>query len=117
MAHESQSFRRPWALGTAVVGFAMVAMYVALILGDETSSFLDALPWATLMALPATAALASAYIKDRRIARNMLIAAAVIFTLLGLISILSIGIGFLLAGGLATIAAVRFEGKSVRANG
>ncbi len=79
MADEFESFRRPWALGTAVVGFAMVAIYVALILGDGTSSFLDALPWATLMALPATAALASAYIKDRRIARNMLIAAAVIF--------------------------------------
>jgi len=117
MADESESFRRPWALGTAVVGFAMVVIYVALILGEGTSSFLDALPWGTLMALPAAAALASAYIKDRRIARNMLVAAAVIFLVLGLISIFSIGLGFLLAGGLATIAAVRIETKSVGANG
>ena len=117
MAGASESFRRPWALGTAVVGFAMVAIYVALILGDGTSSFLDALPWATLMALPAAAALAAAYIKDRRIARNMLVATAVVFLGLGLISILSIGLGFLLAGGLATIAAVRLAGETVPANG
>jgi hypothetical protein len=117
MADESESFRHPWALGTAVVGFAMVAIYVALILGDGASSFLDALPWATLMALPAAAALAAAYVKDRRIARNMLVAAAVVFLGLGLISILSIGLGFLFAGGLATIAAVRIAGETVPANG
>ena len=117
MAGEFESLRRPWALGTAVVGFALVATYVTLILGEGTSSFLDVLPWATIMALPATAALASVYIKDRRIARNMLIAAAVIFALLGLISILSIGLGFLLAAGLATIAAVRATGELGGADG
>lgn len=104
--------RRPWAFGTAMIGFAMVAIYVAIIVGEGVDSLLDVLPWATLMAVAATTALAAAHIEDRRIARNLMVAAAVLFAVLGAVSILSIGIGFLLAAVLATVAATRFKEKS-----
>ena len=42
-------------------------------------------------------ALGSMFLSDRRPARNLLIGAAVLFGLLGVVSILTIGLGFLLA--------------------
>lgn len=104
--------QRPWAFSTAVIGFAMVAIYVAILVGEGVHSLLDVLPWATLMAVAAISALAAAHIEDRRIARNLMVAAAVLFAVLGAVSILSIGIGFLLAAVLATVAASRFTEKS-----
>jgi|GEM_PF-3193335 len=107
MARESELLRRPWAFGTAVIGFAMLAIYVAIVVGEGVHSLLDVLPWATLMAVAAITAFAAAHIEDRRIARNMMVAAAVLFAVLGWASIFSIGLGFLLAAALATVAAIR----------
>lgn len=113
MAREYELLRRPWAFGTAVVGFAMVAIYVAIIVGEGVHSLLDVLPWVTAMAAAAITAFAGAHIKDRRIARNLMVAAAVMFAVLGAVSILSIGIGFLLAAVLATVATSRREQSEV----
>lgn len=112
MAREYELLRRPWAFGTAVVGFAMVAIYVAIIMGEGVHSLLDVLPWVTAMAAAAITAFAGAYTKDPRIARNLMVAAVVMFAVLGAVSILSIGIGFLLAAVLATVATTRFKEQS-----
>lgn len=112
MARESEMLRRPWAFGAAVIGFTMVVIYVAAIVGEGVHSLLDVLPWATLMAVAAITALAAAHIEHRRIARNSMVAAAVLFAVLGAVSILSIGLGFLLAAVLATVAATRFNEKT-----
>ncbi|CAN5165524.1 hypothetical protein BH18ACT5_BH18ACT5_04780 [soil metagenome] len=47
------------------------------------------------MAVPAVAALAAAHFENRRIASNLMIAAFTLFAVLGWVSILTIGIGFL----------------------
>ena len=112
MAREYEFLRRPWAFGTAVVGFAMVVIYVSIIVGEGVHSLLDVLPWVTAMAAAAITAFTGAHIKDRRMARNLMIAGAVMFAVLGAVSILSIGIGFLLAAVLATVATTRFKGQS-----
>ena len=104
--------RRSWAFGTAVVGFAMVAIYVSIIVAEGVHSLLDVLPWVTAMAAAAITAFAGAHIKESRIARNLMVAAAVMFAVLGAVSILSIGIGFLLAAVLTTVATTRFKEKS-----
>ena len=112
MAREYELLRRLWAFGTAVVGFAMVAIYVSIIVGEGVHSLVDVLPWVTAMAAAAITAFAGAHIKDRRIARNLMVAAAAMFAVLGAVSILSIGIGFLLAAVLATVATTRFKEQS-----
>jgi hypothetical protein len=95
-----------------VVGFAMLAAYLALIVAQGGVALIDVLPWAVLMLIAAIAALAAAQFEDRRIARNVMVAAAALFTLLGVASILGIGIGFLVAATLATVAAIRLSGTS-----
>jgi hypothetical protein len=101
--------RRPWALATAVLGFAMVATYIGLIVAQGGDSFGEVLAWALLMSIPAVAALAAVEIEDLRIARRLLGAAAVLFLVVGAVSIFSVGIGFLLIAALAAVAAVRLS--------
>lgn len=111
MAEGSGLLDRPWAFGTAVLGVVMLVGYVILILAQGSASFSDVLPGALLMAVAAIAALAAALIEDRRLAGNLMVAAAVLFALLGALSILSIGIGFLLIAVLATVAAIGLKKK------
>lgn len=104
---ESGQIRRPWAFATAVLGVAMLAIYVTLIVAQGGVRLFEVLPWVLLMAIAAIAAFAAARIEDWRFARNVMVAAAILFAMLGVVSILSIGIGFLLTAALATIAAIR----------
>ncbi len=82
----------------------MLAVYVSLIVsqGDSLSTIL---PWAFLMAITVATALASVFVADRRLARNLLLGATVLFGLLGVVSLLTIGVGFLLAAATAAIGA------------
>jgi len=88
----------------------MLAAYLALIVAQGGVALIDVLPWAVLMLIAALAALAAAQFEDRRIARKIMVAAAGLFTLLGVVSIFSIGIGFLVAAVLAVLAAIRLSG-------
>lgn len=106
---ESTFKGRPWSSGAAVAGFVMLAIYVVLIANQGDGSFLEVLPWAMLMGVAASAALVGAQIQNLRAARIAMVAAALLFALLGTVSILSIGIGFLLAAALAIVAATRLS--------
>src|SRR3990172_11365880 len=106
VAKDSRLLSRPWTFGTAVVGFAMLAAYLALIVAQGGVALIDVLPWAVLMLIAALAALAAAQFEDRRIARKIMVAAAGLFTLLGVVSIFTIGIRFLVAAVLAVLASI-----------
>ncbi len=96
-------------MGAGFIGLVMVAIYVTAILAQGENSFFEVLPWALLMAMAALAAFASAGIDDGRAARVLVIGSAVAFTILGLVSILTIGFGFLLAALAAWVAAIRLS--------
>jgi hypothetical protein len=98
--------RDPLVTAAAVAGFALLAVYVTIMVSQE-STFADALPWALLMAAGAGAIAVAGRIGNRRNARWVLIGAAVVFGLLGLASLLSIGIGFLVVAVLSGAAAAR----------
>jgi drug/metabolite transporter (DMT)-like permease len=83
----------------------MLATYVALIVAEGDNSFFDIFPWALLMAIAAVIAFSGALVEDRRMARNLLIAAAALYGVLGFVSIFTIGIGFLLAATAAAVGA------------
>jgi hypothetical protein len=97
---------RPWAAAAALVGFAMTALYVALIV-TQGNTVGEWLPWAVAMAIGSGLAFASTQTADLRVTRKLLIATMAIFAIIGLVAILSIGFGFLLAAAAALIAFVR----------
>jgi hypothetical protein len=84
----------------------MLAIYILAIAaqGDE---FSEMFPWAVAMAAAASAAVVANFIENERIARSSLFASALLFAVLGAASILSIGVGFVVAAILAVVAAIR----------
>jgi hypothetical protein len=99
---------RPWAVSAAVLGFAMTAAYVALFSIEGGNHFWDIFPWALLMTTAAVIAFSSVLETDVRVARNLLIGAAILYVVIGLVSVFSIGSGFLLAMAVALIGANKF---------
>jgi len=85
----------------------MLWIYLTVMVAEGGNTFFDILPWALLMAIAATVAVVAVLVDDRRMARNLLIAAAALYGVLGLMSILTIGIGFLLAAAGAAVGAAR----------
>ena len=100
---------RKWATGAAILGFAMLALYVTLIVAEGGNSFWDVFPWALLIATAAVIAFASLHVRDPHIARNLLIGAAALYGVIGVVSILSIGFVFLLAAAAAAVGAARIS--------
>lgn len=101
---------RPWSLWTlvaAVIGVTMTAIYVALIVAQDDTSVVEALPFATMMGLASGMALAAARVRSTAIARRLLISGALLFTLIGVLAILSIGLALLMAGGAAALGVRR----------
>jgi hypothetical protein len=94
-------------MATAVLGCAMVVIPIGLIIGEGNDQIAEVLPWAFSMAIAAFAAVAATIIQNRRLARTLLFASAAMFTILGIVSILSIGIGFLATATVAVVAAGR----------
>jgi hypothetical protein len=83
----------------------MLAAYLTLILSEEGNAFGTTMPWALFMLIAALVAFASVFVADPRLARNLLIGATVLFGLLGVVSLLTIGLGFLVTAGVSLVAA------------
>lgn len=79
----------------------MLAIYVTVIAVQGDATVREILPWALIMAIAALAATGSVVSSRLRVARILMVAAALLYATLGVLSILSIGIGFLLAAVLA----------------
>ena len=90
----------------------MLAVYVTLIIAEGNNSFFEILPWALLMGTASAIAFASAHVVEPRYARNLLMGAAALYVIIGAVSILSIGFGFLLAAAAAAIGSTRLSSKS-----
>jgi hypothetical protein len=112
MAETPSLSKRPWATGAAILGFAMLTVYVTLIVAEGNNSLFEVLPWALLMAAGAVVAFASAHVADRRTARNLLLGAAALFGVIGALSLFSIGFGFLLAAAAAAVAVARLSSEN-----
>ena len=97
---------RTSASASAVVALLTTLAYVVVILQEGNNAFWEVFPWVTIMLIGTLAALAPALAPDPRVARFSAIAATVILGALGVVAILSVGIGFILAAVLACLAAV-----------
>ncbi len=73
---------RWWAAVAAIVGFAMTALYVALLMA-EGNAIVEWLPWAVSMAVAIGLAFASTHTVDAPVTRKLLIATSAIFAVIG----------------------------------
>lgn len=105
MAELSLLQRRFWSIGASVLGFTMLAIYVTLILSELGNTLGSTMPWGLLMLIAALIALVSVFVADPHLARNLLLGAGVLFGLLGVVSLMTIGIGFLAAAGVSLFGA------------
>jgi len=105
VAEHAQLTRRPWAVFAALLGFGMLAVYVTLIVSEGGNSISDIAPWVLVMAIPVALASLAVVVQEMRTARGLLVCAGALFGIIGALSILTIGIGFLLAATAAFFAA------------
>jgi hypothetical protein len=83
----------------------MVVIYVTVIVSQGGNDVGDIAPWALAMAAAAMLALVGANLEADRGARTLLLVSAVMYLGLGVISILTIGLGLLAAGAMALFGA------------
>lgn len=94
------------ASASAVVALLTTAAYVVAIRQEGNDAFWEVFPWVTIMLIGTGAALAPALAPDPRTGRLSAIAATAILGALGVVAILSVGIGFIVAALLACLTAV-----------
>ena len=98
--------RRGWAALSSALAAVTLAVYVAVIVGEGDDSFWEVFPWLVLMLVSLCAAVLAAVARDSRVRHAFALAAVVLLAVLGLVSIFSVGLGFLLAAVAAGMAAV-----------
>lgn len=98
---------RRWAIVSSSLGLATFAIYLTVISIERDDSIWEVLPWALLMIVPAILATYAAIFPEGRLARRLLYGSAALYGLIGVVSIWSVGFGFLLAGVLAVVGAGR----------
>ena len=96
---------RRWAVFATVVGSVTVAIYITVVVAESNNNAVSIVAWASAMCLPVVLSLAGAIIHSERRARTMLLISAVLFLGIGVVSIFSVGSGFLAAGAMALFAA------------
>ena len=97
--------QRSLAGGSAVLTLLTTTIYVTVIQQEGDNSFWDVIPWVAIMLIGAFLGLASALTQNAPVGRFAASAAAVVLGFLGFLAIFSVGLGFVLAGLLALLAA------------
>jgi hypothetical protein len=98
---------RRWAIVSAALGLATLVVYLTGISVEGDDSIWDVFPWVVLMIVPAITTTYSAIFPEGRVARHLLYGSAALYGVIGIVSILSVGLGFLVSGVLAVVAAGR----------
>jgi hypothetical protein len=81
-----------------VLGIVTLGVYVAIIVAEANDSFADVAPWAGAMLGASVGAIAGSWFLPRRLGRLLLRVAAVVFLIVGVVAIFSIGVLLLVAG-------------------
>lgn len=98
---------RRWAILSSALGLSTLVVYLTAISIQGSHSIWDVFPWAALMIVPAITTTYAAIFPEGRVAKHLLYGSAALYGLVGFLSILSVGLGFLVSGVLAVVAAGR----------
>ena len=85
----------------------MTAVYVTLILSQGNGEAVSVLVFVLVMAGASFSALVAAVVKSPAVARRLLVVSTVLFALVGVLGILTIGLPFLIAAGMSAWGAAR----------
>lgn len=102
---------RIWALVAGVVGLFALGIYIAVLVGEGNNTVSEVAPWAGAMLVASVLALVGARASDRTLARTTLLVATVLFGVLGVLAIFSIGVLLLGASVLSAVEYVRVRGN------
>ena len=100
-----------WGLGSGGIGFATTFLYIGVIISEGDNEWVPVILFALVMASASTAALAAEMISNVEAGRRLLVVSTVMFAVVGMLGIFSIGLPFLVAAGLAAIGAVRLADR------
>jgi hypothetical protein len=100
---------REWAWVSTAVALATTVVYIALISDEGDNPFWDVVPWVLIMVIGMCAMLMSALVDDSRVSRAFAIAGTLVLGAIGVVSMLSVGLGFVVAAGAGVLAAVRAD--------
>ncbi len=102
---------RPLALVSSMIGFGGVSAYVAIMAGEGDNSLRIAVPIALGMLVATALALVGTFAAQPSIARGSLIAATIVFGIVGFLGLFTIGIIFVIAAALSGAALGRMQGQ------
>jgi hypothetical protein len=102
---------RRWALAASIVGFATLGVYVVILLVEGNNTVGEIAPWAGAMAVASVLAFVGAMASNGIVAKFTLLPATVLFWLLGVLGIFSIGILFLSASVMSGLGFAHIPGK------
>jgi peptidoglycan/LPS O-acetylase OafA/YrhL len=100
---------RPWPIASAIIGFATLALYLAVILGEGNNEWQTIAVVGLVIAAGAGAALGAALVPSARTARRLLRVSAVLLGALGLLAIFSIGLLLLVAAICSIVGISRLD--------
>ena len=105
---------RVWAVAAGMTGATGLGVYLVLILSEQNNGFVEVSPWAAAMLLGVGLAFVGATAKSPRLARPSLLGAAIVFGLIGMAAIFSIGLLFVAAAVLSAVAYAKPPRESQR---
>jgi len=100
-----------WAFVAGVVGLITLGIYVAVLVGEGNNTVSEVAPWAVAMLIASVLALVGANASDRTLARFTLLSAGVLFGVLGVLAIFSVGVLLLGASVMSAVEYARVKGN------
>ena len=102
---------RMWALAAGVVGLITLGIYIAILVSEGNNTIFEVAPWVGAMIVASVLALVGAKANNRTVAKRTLLAATVLFGVLGVLAIFSIGILLLGASVMSAVGRARVKGN------
>jgi hypothetical protein len=100
---------RLWALAAGGIGVAVTFAYIGIIVSQGDTPWVPMTFFALAMALASTAALAAELISNVVTGRRLLVFSTVVFGVVGMLGIFTIGVPLLVAAALAGVGAIRLD--------
>ena len=99
--------RRGWAWVSSGIGLFTTVLYVVVIVQEGDNRLGEILPWVAVMTAGVAAMVTSAVVDDARLGRAAAVTGVLILGAVGVLGILSIGTGFLIAALAGLVAAAQ----------
>ena len=98
---------RRWALASSVLGLVTLGIYLTVLLVEGNNTVIEMAPWAMAMAIASILAFAGAKTSNSAVARLTLLTATILFGLLGVLAIFTIGFLFVVAAIMSAVELAR----------